>query len=120
MRIHLEGWLTGPQGGTVGRGQFVLTGAISHRGTFVDRFQGIRRGSVPYVRTLRGAKGTSGWSGTLAADGSKGHWRITKGTKAYAGLRGRGRLGIHGRGRVGAGEQYGDGVDLTMVGRVSR
>ena len=121
VRIHLEGTLTGPQGHAIGRGRFVLTGAISDRGTFVDRFQGIHPPSVPYVRTLRGAKGTIWMVGDgLAADGSKGHWRVTKGARAYTGLRGRGRVGIHGRGRVAAGEQYGNAIDLTLVGTVSR
>jgi hypothetical protein len=123
VRIHLlEGWWTGPQGRAIVRGRFVLTGAISDRGTFVDRFQGISAPGVPFVRSLRGAKGTIWMVGDGITGRSKGHWRITKGTRAYAGLRGRGRVGIHGRGRVGAGEQYGSrfGIDLTMVGTVSR
>jgi hypothetical protein len=121
VRIHLKGTLEGPQGAAVGRGVFTLSGAISDSGTFVDRFQGNHPPGDPYVRRLRGAKGTIWMVGDgIASDGRKGHWRITKGTKAYAGLRGRGRVGIHGRGRVGAGEQYGNAIDLTMVGTVSR
>ena len=122
VRIHLEGTLTGPQGRAIGRGRFVLTGAISDRGTFVDRFQGISPPGVPFVRSLRGAKGTIWMVGDGITGRSNGHWRITKGTRAYAGLRGRGRVGIHGRGHVGAGEQYGSrfGIDLTMVGTVSK
>lgn len=121
VRIHLDGTLKGPQFAAVGRGRFVLTGAIADRGTFVDRFQGIHPPHEPFVRSLRGAKGTIWMVGDgIMGDGSKGHWRITKGTKAYAELRGQGRVGIHGRGRPGAGERYGHTIDLTMVGTVAR
>jgi hypothetical protein len=122
VRIHLKGTLTGPQFAAVGRGVFTLSGAISDRGTFVDRFQGIYPPFVPYVRRLAGAKGTIWLVGDgISNDGRKGHWRITKGTKAYSGLRGRGRVGINGGGRIGPGESYGGrGIDLTIVGTVSR
>jgi hypothetical protein len=111
VRIHLDGTLTGPQFRAIGRGRFVLTGAISDRGSFVDRFQGTHPPADPYVRRLRGAKGTI-W---IIGDGfgrGKGHWRVTKGTKAYAGLRGRGGVGP-GHRRYGHGD-----IDLTIVGTV--
>jgi hypothetical protein len=121
VRIHLNGWLQGPQGAAVGRGVFTLSGALSDRGTFVDRFQGNYPPVVPYVRQLRGAKGTIWMVGDgMSNDGRKGHWRITKGTKAYAGLRGRGRIGTHGGGRIGRESYGGRGIDLTIVGTVSR
>jgi hypothetical protein len=121
VRIHLKGTGEGPPWAAVGRGVFTLSGAISDRGTFVDRHQGNRPPGDPYVRRLAGAKGTIWMVGDgIASDGRKGHWRITKGTKAYAGLRGRGRVGVYGRGRVGAGEQYGEIIDLTLVGTVSK
>lgn len=105
VRIHLEGTLTGPQFAAVGRGRFTLSGAISDRGTFVDRHPGIHPPNDPYVRTLSGRKGTI----RIACDGED-NWRVTKGTKTYAGLRGRGRKGC----------QYPRPIDTTMIGTVSQ
>jgi len=105
VRIHLEGTLTGPQFAAIGRGRFTLSGAISDRGAFVDRHPGIHPPNDPYVRTLSGTKGTI----RIACDGED-NWRIIQGTKAYAGLRGRGTL--QGRYRF-------TGIDATMIGTVS-
>jgi hypothetical protein len=120
VRIHLKG--TVPQMAALGRGRFTLSGttykrtgriftpagAISDRGIFVDRchrgcFQDQRPSS--YVRTLRGARGTIWVTGDR-----KGHWKITNATRAYAGLRGRGRE----RGL------YSSTIDMTMTGTLSR
>ena len=97
VRINCQGTLTGPQGGGSGRGHFTLSGVISDRGTFVDGgFHGFHHETDPHVRTLFGAEGTL----RIAIDGARGNvtsWRVTKGTKTYAGLRGRGReSGLYG------------------------
>ena len=91
VRILCKGTATGPQFAASGRGRFTLTGAISDRGRFVDGdFQGVHPESDPHVRTLFGARGTIRII-VYGTAGATGRWRITKGTKAYAGLRGRGR-----------------------------
>ena len=97
VRIDCEGTLTGPQGAGSGRGRFILSGAISDRGTFVDGgFHGFHHETDPHIRTLFGAKGTI----RIAIDAALGnvvYWRIITGTKAYAGLRGRGQeRGLYG------------------------
>jgi hypothetical protein len=77
VRIELKGKVLGARGNV---GRFTLSGVLSDRGRFVD--------GPGFVnpRTLYGAKGT-----IRITVGPQGSWRITKGTKAYAGLRGRGR-----------------------------
>lgn len=102
----------GAQFGGEGRGRFALSGAISDRGSFVDNgFQVAPPSRVhpvvdPHVRTLFGAKATI----RITVDG-EGHWRITKGTKAYVGLRGRGQQrGLYSRRTI----------DITMTGTVAR
>jgi hypothetical protein len=117
VRIYLRGSLSGPQFAAFGRGRFTMSGAISDRGRFVDEFQGVHPPNEPHVRTLRGAKGTI----QMMVDGGIGcslncvprspRWRVTKGTKAYAGLRGRGTQ---------EGEYRFVGIDATMIGRVWR
>jgi hypothetical protein len=97
VRILCKGTLTGPQGAGSGQGRFILTGAISDRGRFVDGgFQGVHHEIDPHVRTLFGTKGTI----RITIDGARGnviYWRITKGTKTYAELRGRGlESGLYG------------------------
>ena len=106
VRIHLQGWLSGPQFAAFGRGRFTAVGAITDRGRFVDKFRGVHLPGEPHLRTLRGAKGTL----LIKVDGD-GQWRITHGTKAYAGLRGRGIL---------QGRYRNNGIDATMIGTVSR
>jgi hypothetical protein len=81
------------------RGEFTMSGAIFDRGTFVD-VDGFPIG----VRTLRGRSGT-----IRIAIGPQGRWEIIEGTKAYAGLHGRGReAGL-----------YSITTDITMSGTVS-
>jgi hypothetical protein len=85
VNIHLTGKGYGPGNPNPGRGRFTMYGAISDRGRFANDSHGeIGRG----VRFLFGAKGT-----IRITVGHFGGWRITKGTKAYAGLRGRGTGG---------------------------
>jgi hypothetical protein len=81
------------------RGEFTISGAISDRGTFVDD------GGFPTVRTLLGGNGT-----IRITVGPQGHWEIIEGTKAYAGLHGRG-------GEAGL---YSNAIDITMSGTVSQ
>ena len=81
------------------RGEFTITGAIFDRGTYVDH------GGYDTVRTLHGTTEPSG-----SPSARKGRWEIIGGTKAYAGL--------HGRGRE-AGLYSFDATDITMSGTVS-
>lgn len=117
VRVHLRGYMKGPQFAAFGRGRFTMSGAISDRGRFVDEFQGVHPPNEPHVRTLRGAKGTiqmmvdSGVDCPPNCVPRSPKWRITKGTKAYAGLRGRGTQ---------EGEYRFVGIDATMIGRVWR
>jgi hypothetical protein len=108
VQIHVTGIHTGPQPSRhqptrIAHGRFALSGALSDRGTFEDYL----RLNVGRVRTLFGAKGTI----AIAFVGPSPTWRIEKGTRAYAGLRGRGKgRGPHSPGRF----------EITMVGRVSQ
>lgn len=100
VRIELRGRALGARGN---EGRFTLSGALSDRGRFVDR-----PGFVTH-RTLYGAKGTM-----RIAIGPQGpgpmRWRITRGTKGYAGLRGRGQeRGLYDR-----------TMHITMTGTVWR
>jgi hypothetical protein len=96
VRIELTGRVLGARGN---RGRFILSGALTDRGRFVD----VAHLYTP--RTLYGAKGA-----IRIIVGPRGSWRITKGTKAYAGLHGRGtERGL-----------YDDTIDITMTGRVWR
>jgi hypothetical protein len=106
VRIHLRGYMKGPQFAAFGRGRFTASGAIADRGRFVDEFRGIHPPGEPHLRTLRGAKGTL----RIEVD-RDGRWRITQATKAYTGLRGRG---------TEQGEYRFVGIDTTMIGRVWR
>ena len=109
VSIHVKGKWLGPGKGD--RGRFMISGAISDRGRVVDR-EVVYRGRPVTVRTLFGAKGNIrikvGEIGPGPRCGCK--WRITRGTKAYTGLRGRGR-------EVGL---YSSTVDITMSGTVSQ
>ena len=103
VNIFLNGPGLGP--GNPGRGHFISYGAITDHGKFVDDAAGEPgRG----VRILYGAKGT-----IRITIGHFGFWKITKGTKAYAGLRGRGTGG-----NLSPGNQY--QWSIMMEGTVSR
>jgi hypothetical protein len=75
------------RGETLYGGLFTVSGAISDRGRFIDT------GGAVTIRRLIGAKGTI-WLTIGLLDGKpvrcQCNWRVIKGTKAYAGLRGRG------------------------------
>jgi hypothetical protein len=89
-------------------GVFTRSGAISDRGTFGEGCVRECLGPLRF-RTLRGAKGT-----IQVGVPRKGHWSISKGTKSYAGLLGRGReRGQYSRGLRRA-------IDVTMTGTLSR
>jgi hypothetical protein len=103
VTLHLWGPGLGP--GNPGRGHFTIFGEISDDGKFVDDRAGeAGRG----VRIFHGTKGT-----IRVTVGHFGFWRITKGTRAYAGLRGRGTGGNLWPGNQGA-------VDVWMTGTVSK
>jgi len=97
--------------GHVRSGHFTISGAIRDRGRFSDSSGPIT------VRTLIGAKGTI-WIKIGLLDGKpvrcQCNWRIIKGTKAYAGLRGRG----HEEGMYAG--RYAPTTHITMYGTVSR
>ncbi len=104
VTIHLMGPGLGP-GNPAGRGSFTMFGVISDQGRFVDDRAGEPgRG----VRVFRGAKGTF-----RVTVGHFGFWRITKGTRAYAGLHGRGTGGNLSNGSQAP-------VRIWMEGTVSR
>ncbi len=93
------------------RGRFTISGAISDRGSYFDTavYRPARRYDL--VRTLVGTKGTIRIEvGFLEPFPCQCNWRISKATKAYAGVRGRG----HEEG------MYGPPVVLTMSGSISR
>ena len=106
MRIHVKGQSLAST--SVARGCFTISGAISDRGRAVDR----AASGLTIVRTLVGTKGTI-WItiGGQAVGFRQNHWTITKGTKAYAGLRGQGAE----RGLFLASR-----IDVVMTGTVSR
>jgi hypothetical protein len=96
VRIELTGRVLGARGN---RGRFILSGALSDRGRFVDA------PGLYIPRTLYGARGA-----IRIIVGTRGSWRITKGTKAYAGLHGYGtERGL-----------YDNTIHITMTGRVWR
>ena len=102
VRIELRGRVLGPRGN---RGRFILSGALTDRGRFVDA-PGL---NIP--RTLYGAKGAIRIIvGKLGSCAFQNCWKITKGTRAYAGL--------HGRGTEGG--LYDRNLHITMTGRVWR
>jgi hypothetical protein len=107
--IDCEG-AQGPRGpGRPPRGRCTVTGAITDRGKFLDD---ARLSVHPHERTLFGAKGSIRMSVYL----ERGHWRIIEGTRAYAGLRGRGwerNSGLCPSSGIGC------RISLTMTGRVS-
>jgi len=109
IRVLLRGYTEGPQNAAFGRGRFTMSGAISDHGRFVDEFQGAHPPDEPHVRTLRGAKGTI----QIKVDGAFGStkWRIISGTKAYAGLRGRGTQ---------EGKYKSGGIYATMTGTIRK
>ena len=102
VRIELDGKMVPARGGSTisDRGEFTITGAIFDRGTYVDH-----GGGYDTVRTLHGRTGT-----IRITFGPQARWEIIGGTKAYAGL--------HGRGRE-AGLYSFDTTDITMSGTVS-
>jgi hypothetical protein len=79
-----------PSDGALGR--FVLMGGLSDRGRFTEQGGGSR---APYgTTTLRGAKGGIRIRVmNLQFPHTGPDWRILAGTKAYAGLKGQGRIG---------------------------
>jgi hypothetical protein len=71
------------------RGTFVLTGAVRDRGTALLRPPGLGSGSHESTLLLRSTRGVlrvamSG-GGTTTSGGGEGHWRVTGGSRAYAG-----------------------------------
>ena len=105
VTMHLWGPPLGPLNANPGHGRFTMSGEISDRGALVNGSSGeIGRG----VRTLFAHKGT-----IRITVGHFGGWRITKGTGAYAGLRGRGTGGNLRPGNQGP-------VDITMEGTLGR
>jgi hypothetical protein len=108
VRIQLRGATVGP--GSAGR--FILSGALSDRGRFVGHAE-LGAGH----RTLYGVKGRIGITVRfrLGSPARSTTWRIINGTKAYAGLRGRGtESGIYGT-PVGPGN-----MRIAMTGTVWR
>jgi hypothetical protein len=93
----------GPPGPAIGR--CTITGAITDRGWFRDSDV---RWVHPHVRTFKGRRGTI----EMSVYEELGHWRIVGGTKAYAGLRGRGYEALF--------LSLPRDISFTMTGRVWR
>jgi hypothetical protein len=87
------------------RGRCTITGAITDRGWFLD---GDLRWVHPHIRTFRSRKGTI----EMSVYEERGHWRILGGTRAYAGLRGRGWEALF--------LSLPGGISFTMTGTVSQ
>ena len=105
--IHCRGGMTfGPRSPASGR--CTVSGAFTDRGWFIDSDL---LHVHPHVRTLRLRKGTIEVS---VYRERRGHWRIIKGTKPYAGLRGRGWESLS------APCCPRRTISLTMTGRVSQ
>ena len=102
VRIELNGNMVPARGRSTitDRGEFTITGAINDGGTYVDH------GGYDTVRTLHGRAGTI----RITFGPQVGRWEIIGGTKAYAGL--------HGRGQE-AGLYSFDTTDIAMSGTVS-
>ena len=90
-------------------GQCSITGAISDHGSFVDSAVLC---VTPHVRVLSARNGTI----RIQVYRRRGNWVILGGTRAYAGLRGRGWESNSGRCR-GAGPTP---ITIKMVGTVSQ
>jgi hypothetical protein len=65
------------------RGHCTVSGAITDQGTFVDSGM---PGVHPHARSFIGSKGTI----RISVYRMRGHWKIIRGNRAYAGLRGGG------------------------------
>lgn len=99
-------------GGVAGTGRFTITGAIDDHGTYVgyrkvtDQIARVktvlvgRRGTITVVTTIH-----------LGVE-SRSPWTIISGTKAYAGL--------HGRGKVTVDNYQADPYTFVFAGTVSR
>ena len=116
VTIECEGMLppVAPFGGP-SKGRCLITGAIIDAGRFADD----RRPLVtPHIRTILGSKGTL----RISVYRERGNWRIVGGTRAYAGLGGRGwertqRTGLSG-GACPRPQGIACMVSLTMKGTV--
>ncbi len=78
-------------GGVAGRGRFRISGAITDKGKVTD-FRTVKGGTALLRRVTAGARGTITFLITIHLGGpSPETWKITSATRAYKGLRGRGR-----------------------------
>lgn len=108
VRIDLRGKVMGSPDRPHSRaGRFILSGAISDRGRFVDHVE------LGGNRTLYGARGTMWIRIRLVGDHQS--WRVTKGSGAYAQLRGRGTQRV-----LYGGPSAPRAVRITMIGTVWR
>ena len=87
------------------RGRFTISGAITDRGTFLDKHGA--GGPLMYTRVLVGAKGKIRMAGQ-----QWGPWRLVGGTGSYAGLRGHSTRPVLGEFRYAR-------LRMTMIGTVS-
>lgn len=102
--------VTGVRPGRPLSGRCTATGAITDRGRFRDDAP---LGTNPHGRAFFGAKGTINFS----VYRERGHWKVIEGTRAYAGLRGRGRQSPAGPCGFSGRPCF---VDFTMTGTVSQ
>jgi len=99
-------------GGVASTGHFTMAGDIGDKGTYIDR-RSVTGLTATIRRVLAGAKGTI--TIVVTTDlGSEGpaSWTIASGTRAYAGLRGKGTLTV---------DNYrADPYSFVMMGTISR
>lgn len=115
VSITCEGGLPPKPLDQAARGRCTISGALTDAGTFTDNAPPF---VTPHVRTFVGANGTL----RISVYRERGNWRILEGTKAYAGLTGRGwerfRATSAGGQRCPSWHGVGCNVALTMVGSV--
>jgi hypothetical protein len=100
VRIETHGVFTGPGSTT---GTFVMSGAVSDSGTYVDSLR-LAGETIHVVKTLFGsggtitltAQGVVQWTSPTTATFFAGHWQVASGTGRYADLQGGGYPGASG------------------------
>jgi hypothetical protein len=117
VSIETHGVFTGPDSTA---GTFVISGALSDSGTYVDSFR-LAGETLHVVKTLSGdggtitltAQGVVRWTSPTTATFFAGHWQVVSGTGAYADLQGGGYPGASGSANFATGT-----VDVVHEGQV--
>ena len=118
VSIRCEGTLQPKPRDQSAYGRCVISGAIIDAGKFTD---GAPLFVTPHYRTFLGRKGTL----VISVYRERGNWMVIEGSRAYAGLSGRGWERVRATTVAGApcnirGHGIGCFVALTMNGKISR